>query len=43
VFVRGAIAPAKLKEFDGDTVRSRYIEPDFVPSLTLEDIGAVLK
>jgi hypothetical protein len=38
-----AIAPAKLKAFEGGEVRGRYIDKDFVPSLTLDKIGAVLK
>jgi hypothetical protein len=38
-----AIAPGKLKELDKEDVRTRYIDPKFVPSLTLDKIGPVLK
>jgi len=38
-----AIAPAKLKPLDRADVRERYIDKTFVPSLTLDKIGAVLK
>jgi hypothetical protein len=36
------IAASKLKQIDPDDARSRYIDKDFVPSLTLKQIGAVL-
>ena len=38
-----AIAPGKLKELDQGDVRDRYIDVDFVPSLALDKIDAVLK
>lgn len=38
----GAIDPARLVLQDRDEVRGRYIDPTFVPSLRLRDIGAVL-
>jgi hypothetical protein len=38
-----AIAPGKLKELDKGEVRARYINPGFVPSLTLDKIEPVLK
>jgi hypothetical protein len=38
-----AIAPGKLKELDQGDVRDRYIEADFVSSLALDKIDAVLK
>lgn len=38
----GAIAASKIKLLDRDAVRTRYIDPDFVPSVTLDKIGALL-
>jgi len=38
-----AIADGKLTELDRDDVRSRYIDREFVPSLTLDKVGPVLK
>ncbi len=38
-----AISPSKLGELDSDAVRDRYIKLTFVPSLTLDKIGAELK
>ena len=37
-----AIANGKLKKLDEDAVRDRYIDPRFVPSLTLDKIDDVL-
>jgi hypothetical protein len=37
-----AIAPGKLHELDRDKVRDRYIDPNFVKSLTLKQIGTAL-
>jgi hypothetical protein len=37
------ISPSKLVELDSDEVRDRYIKQTFVPSLTLDKIGAELK
>jgi hypothetical protein len=38
-----AISPSKLGELDSGDIRDRYIKPTFVPSLTLDKIGAELK
>ena len=37
------IASSKLTVMNKTAVRNRYIDPDFVPSLTLDQIGKVLK
>ena len=38
-----AIASQKLKQLDEGDVRERYIDKNFVPSLTLDKIGPILK
>jgi hypothetical protein len=38
-----AIAASKLKQYQPEDVRPRYIDTKFVPSLTLSQIGTVLK
>lgn len=38
-----AIAGSKLKKLSRPDVRARYIDPTFVPSLTLDKVGDVLK
>jgi hypothetical protein len=38
-----AIPAADLKALDKDAVRDRYIDPDFVPSLILDEIGPILR
>jgi hypothetical protein len=38
-----AISAGKLRTLDPDDLRTKYINTAFVPSLTLDQIGAVLK
>ena len=39
----GSVAASQLKAIERDDIRARYIDKNFVPSLTLDQIGAVLR